>query len=31
MVLGQRRPDAAFEPDAGFILRTAADLLFPGH
>ncbi len=29
MVLGQRRPDAAFEPDAGFILRTAADLLFP--
>jgi multicomponent Na+:H+ antiporter subunit B len=29
MVLGQRRPDAPFEPDAGFILRTAADLLFP--
>jgi len=29
MVLGQRRPDAAFEPDAGFILRTAASLLFP--
>ncbi|KHD11300.1 sodium:proton antiporter [Candidatus Thiomargarita nelsonii] len=29
MVLGQRRPDAAFEPDAGFILRIAADLLFP--
>ena len=29
LVLGQRRADAPFESDAGFILRTAADLLFP--
>jgi multicomponent Na+:H+ antiporter subunit B len=29
LVLGQRRPEAVPEPDAGFILRTAADLLFP--
>lgn len=29
MVLGQRRPDAPFEADAGFILRSAADLVFP--
>jgi len=29
LVLGQRRPDATYDPDAGFILRTAADLLFP--
>jgi len=29
LVLGQRRVDAALEPDAGFILRIAADLLFP--
>lgn len=29
LVLGQRRADAPLEPDAGFILRMAADLLFP--
>jgi multicomponent Na+:H+ antiporter subunit B len=29
LVLGQRRPEAAYDPDAGFILRTAANLLFP--
>lgn len=29
LVLGRSRPDARKDPDAGFILRTAADLLFP--
>lgn len=29
MVLGRRREDATRDPEAGFILRTAADLLFP--
>lgn len=29
MVLGLRNADAAPDPEAGFILRTAADLLFP--
>ena len=29
MVLGRRRVDAPRDPDAGFILRTGADLLFP--
>ncbi len=29
MVLGRRRADAPRDPDAGFILRTGADLLFP--
>jgi len=29
MVLGRARPDAPRDPEAGFILRTAADLLFP--
>jgi multicomponent Na+:H+ antiporter subunit B len=29
LVLGQRRIDAPLDPDAGFILRIAADLLFP--
>ena len=29
MVLGKRRADAPRDPDAGFILRTGADLLFP--
>lgn len=29
MVLGRRSADAARDPDAGFILRTGADLLFP--
>jgi len=29
LVLGQRRPDAPYDPDAGFILRTATDLIFP--
>jgi multicomponent Na+:H+ antiporter subunit B len=29
LVLGQRRPEADYDPDAGLILRTAADLLFP--
>lgn len=29
LVLGRPRPDAPRDPDAGFILRTAADLLFP--
>ncbi|MEN8214281.1 MAG: MnhB domain-containing protein [Pseudomonadota bacterium] len=29
MVLGRRSPDAPRDPDAGFILRTGADLLFP--
>ncbi len=29
LVLGSRPPDAPHDPDAGFILRTAADLLFP--
>jgi multicomponent Na+:H+ antiporter subunit B len=29
LVLGQRRPDASYEPQAGFILRTAIDILFP--
>ncbi len=29
LVLGQPRPDAPRDPDAGFILRSAADLLFP--
>ena len=29
MVLGRRRVDAPHDPDAGFILRTGADLLFP--
>jgi multicomponent Na+:H+ antiporter subunit B len=29
LVLGQRRVDTPLEPDAGFILRIAADLLFP--
>lgn len=29
MVLGRRSADAATDPHAGFILRTAADLLFP--
>lgn len=29
MVLGRRRIDAPRDPDAGFILRTGADLLFP--
>jgi multicomponent Na+:H+ antiporter subunit B len=29
MVLGKRRVDAPRDPDAGFILRTGADLLFP--
>jgi multicomponent Na+:H+ antiporter subunit B len=29
LVLGQRRADAPFDADAGFILRVAANLLFP--
>ncbi len=29
MVLGRRKVDAPRDPDAGFILRTGADLLFP--
>jgi len=29
LVLGRRRPDALRDPDAGFILRAGADLLFP--
>ncbi len=29
LVLGQRRSEESFEPEAGFILKTAADLLFP--
>jgi multicomponent Na+:H+ antiporter subunit B len=29
MVLGRRRADAPYDPPGGFILRTAADLLFP--
>ncbi len=29
LVLGQRPRDAQHDPDAGFILRSAADLLFP--
>lgn len=29
LVLGQRRPEAPHDPEAGFILRSAADLLFP--
>lgn len=29
MVLGQRRADAPHDPEAGFIFRVAADLLFP--
>jgi multicomponent Na+:H+ antiporter subunit B len=29
LVLGQPRPDAKRDPDAGFVLRTGADLLFP--
>jgi len=29
LVLGRSRPDARHDPEAGFILRTAADLLFP--
>lgn len=29
LVLGQRRPDAPYEPKAGFILQSAADILFP--
>jgi multicomponent Na+:H+ antiporter subunit B len=29
MVLGKRRPQAPRDPPGGFILRTAADLLFP--
>jgi multicomponent Na+:H+ antiporter subunit B len=29
LVLGQRRPDTPYDPEAGFILRSAADLLFP--
>jgi len=29
LVLGQRRSDAKYDADAGFILRCAADVLFP--
>lgn len=29
LVLGQRRQDAPHDPDAGFILKVAADMLFP--
>jgi multicomponent Na+:H+ antiporter subunit B len=29
LVLGRRRPGAVRDPDAGFILRAGADLLFP--
>ncbi len=29
LVLGRRRADAPADPDAGFILRSGADLLFP--
>ncbi len=29
LVLGQRKPDAPHDPDAGFILRSATDVLFP--
>jgi multicomponent Na+:H+ antiporter subunit B len=29
MVLGRRRPGAPYDPPGGFILRSAADLLFP--
>ena len=29
MVLGKRNPDTPRDPEAGFILRTGADLLFP--
>jgi multicomponent Na+:H+ antiporter subunit B len=29
LVLGRRRADAPHDPDAGFILKVAADLLFP--
>ncbi|MGB5474239.1 MAG: MnhB domain-containing protein [Gammaproteobacteria bacterium] len=29
LMLGRPRPGAAHDPEAGFILRTAADLLFP--
>ncbi len=29
LVLGQRRSGAKYDPDAGFILRGAADVLFP--
>jgi multicomponent Na+:H+ antiporter subunit B len=29
LVLGRRRPDAVRDPEAGFILRAGADLLFP--
>lgn len=29
LVLGRRRPEAPRDPDAGFILRAGADLLFP--
>ncbi len=29
LVLGQRRADAPYDPDSGFILRSAVDLIFP--